>query len=64
MVLLISRSCYGVNKKRTGKCGTIEYFSPEIVVGHAYDKNYDEWSLGVFLYEICHGQSPFSAKTT
>ena len=42
-------------------CGTYEYMAPEIVEDKPYDKSIDVWSLGILLYEMLHGYSPFRA---
>lgn len=41
-------------------CGTLSYKAPEIVQGIPYDgAKYDNWSLGVILYELVTGTLPF-----
>ena len=40
-------------------CGTVEYMSPEMVNKEEYNKEIDVWSLGILLYEMIHGHSPF-----
>ena len=49
------------SKKRSTYCGTTEYMAPEIVSQSNYDKSIDVWSLGILLYELIHGYSPFRA---
>ncbi|KAK7470891.1 Serine/threonine-protein kinase [Stygiomarasmius scandens] len=46
-------------------CGTTEYLAPEILLDeHGYSKIVDFWSLGVLLFEMCCGWSPFYAEET
>lgn len=40
-------------------CGTFEYMAPEIVNEQNYNYSIDVWSLGVLLFEMTHGYSPF-----
>ena len=50
------------SSKRTTFCGTLDYVSPEIVLGDEYDEMVDVWSLGVLCYELCTGHAPFESK--
>jgi serine/threonine protein kinase len=50
------------NESRDTFCGTLEYIAPEIFKGEQYNKPADVWSLGILIYEMLHGYSPFKGK--
>lgn len=45
--------------KRNTFCGTLDYMAPEMVLGKEYDFKIDMWALGVLLFELLHGRTPF-----
>jgi serine/threonine protein kinase len=43
-------------------CGTPLYMSPQVVQKHSYSYKADIWSLGVILFELLNGVTPFHAR--
>lgn len=46
-----------------GRVGTPDYMSPEILLGTGHDARVDWWSLGVVLFELVVGVTPFNAES-
>jgi serine/threonine protein kinase len=40
-------------------CGTPEYLSPEMIIGNGHDHTVDWWTLGILLFELLVGITPF-----
>jgi len=49
--------------KRDTFCGTLDYLAPEMIKGTGHDESVDMWTMGVLLYELLTGQSPFGSTS-
>merc|ERR1719238_1176212 len=43
-------------------CGTPEYLAPEMISHAGHDKTVDWWALGILIYEMLIGVTPFFNK--
>uniref|UniRef100_A0A7S2ZJM4 Protein kinase domain-containing protein n=1 Tax=Rhodosorus marinus TaxID=101924 RepID=A0A7S2ZJM4_9RHOD len=60
---LLKKSTSSNKYQRTNSfCGTAQYTPPEMIQKRFYDQSIDSWCLGVFLYEIVEGSTPFYSR--
>eukprot|EP01036_Dinobryon_divergens_P032797 gene32797-42457_t len=43
-------------------CGTPDYMAPELVLTQGHDRSVDYWALGVILFELICGYTPFESN--
>lgn len=40
----------------------MEYMSPEVLFEQGHDYKVDLWAIGILLFELLHGNTPFQAN--
>nr|GMC68636.1 protein kinase PINOID 2 [Ipomoea batatas] len=51
-----------INARSKSFVGTHEYLAPEVISGQGHGGAVDWWTLGVFLYELVYGTTPFKGE--
>lgn len=56
-----TRSCIA-NFRTNSFVGTEEYIAPEVIKGCGHTSAVDWWTLGILIYEMLFGTTPFKGK--
>lgn len=52
-----------VNARSCSFVGTHEYVAPEVASGRSHGNAVDWWALGIFMYEMIYGRTPFAGAS-
>ena len=53
---------FNPSTKRMTYCGTPDYLAPEMIKKEGHDQTIDIWNLGVLMFELLTGHTPFQAS--
>ncbi|XP_028812387.1 serine/threonine-protein kinase 33 isoform X2 [Denticeps clupeoides] len=61
--LSVQKGGVGSENMLQATCGTPIYMAPEVINGHQYSQQCDEWSIGVIMYTLLSGGPPFMSSS-
>ena len=55
-------ACFENSNEGQSFIGTLPYMAPELLLRQKYDSKVDTWAIGILLYEILIGVTPFEGN--